>query len=131
MSVNPENEHPTENVDKRPPEGVLASEIEALKEDIEILEELIDLEEWAKARRRPKRAKSYRIRIDREYFIAHVHAMTGGEILALVQKTPETYLLSQKLRGGRFEPIAADQVVEFYRHEIERFQTLALDATEG
>jgi hypothetical protein len=100
-------------------------------EDIELLEEIIDLEEWAKANRKPRRAKRYRIRIDKEYFVVEVHAMTGRQILALVGKTPEAYLLSEKLRGGRFEPIKAEQVVEFHRHEIERFQTLALDSTEG
>jgi hypothetical protein len=97
----------------------------------EILEELIDLEEYAKAGKEPKRAKRYRIRIDKEYKEVSVHSMTGREILALVDKTPETYMLSQKFRGGRVEPIKADQVVVFHRHGIERFQTLALDPTEG
>lgn len=109
----------------------LKEEVALLEEEVEILEELIDLEEWAKADRKPKRAKRYRIRIDKEYFVVEVHSMTGREILALVGKTPETYLLSQKFRGGRVEPIKADQVVEFHRHQIERFQTLALDPTEG
>jgi hypothetical protein len=109
----------------------LKAEVAVLKEEVEILEELIDLEEWAKADKRPKRAKRYRIRIDKEYRVVEVHSMTGRQILALVGKTPETYLLSQKFRGGRVEPIKADQVVEFHRCEIERFQTLALDSTEG
>lgn len=109
----------------------LKEEIAVLKDEVEILEEIIDLEEWAKADKKPKRAKSYRLRIDKEYRVVHVHSMTGREILALVGKTPETYLLSQKFRGGRVEPIKADQVVEFHRHQIERFQTLALDPTEG
>ncbi len=109
----------------------LKAEVGGLEEEVEILEEIIDLEEWAKADKKPKRAKRYRIRIDKEYFIVEVHSMTGREILALVKKTPETYLLSQKFRGGRVEPIKADQVVEFHRHQIERFQTLAHDSTEG
>jgi hypothetical protein len=57
--------------------------------------------------------------------------MTGREILALVGKTPETYMLSEKFHGGRVEPVKPDQVVEFHRHAVERFQTLALDPTEG
>lgn len=109
----------------------LKEEVEVLKEEVEILEEIIDLEEWAKADKKPKRAKRYRLRIDKEYKVVEVHSMTGREILALVSKTPETYLLSQKFRGGRVEPVSADQVVEFHRHQIERFQTLARDATEG
>ncbi len=102
-----------------------------LVEEIIILEELIDLEEWAKADRKPQRARRYRIRIDKEYKEVSVHSMTGREILALVGKTPETHMLSEKFRGGRVEPVKADQVVEFHRDAVERFQTLALDPTEG
>ena len=103
--------------------------IVALEE--EILEELIDLEEWVKAKKKPCKAKSYRIRIDKEKFVVKVHEMTGKEILALVGKTPDKYLLSQKFHGGRVESIAPDQIVEFHRCEVERFQTLAKDPTEG
>jgi len=111
--------------------SALKAEVSVLKEEVEVLEEIIDLEEWAKAKKKPKRAKRYRIRIDKEYKVVEVHAMSGREILALVNKTPELYLLSQKLCGGVVEPVKADQVVEFHRHEVERFQTLALDPSEG
>jgi hypothetical protein len=109
----------------------LKEEVAALEEEVEILEEIIDLEEWAKADKKPKKAKRYRIRIDKDYVVVEVHFMTGRQILALVGKTPETYLLSQKFKGGRVEPIKAEQVVAFHLHQIERFQTLALDPTEG
>jgi hypothetical protein len=122
---------PKEDEDKNKIVEELKDEVGLLKEEVEILEEIIDLEEWAKADRKPKRAKRYRIRIDKEYKVVEVHFMTGREILALVKKTPETYLLSQKFRGGLVEPVGADQVVEFHRHQIERFQTLARDPTEG
>jgi hypothetical protein len=103
--------------------------IVALEE--EILEELIDLEEWVKAKKEPRKAKRYRIRIDKEKFVVTVHEMTGKEILAVVDKTPDKYLLSQKFHGGRVEPVKPEQVVEFHRCEVERFQTLAKDPTEG
>ena len=96
-----------------------------------IIIEFIDLEEWAKAGKKPQRARKYRIRIDKEYKDVTVHEMTGREILALVGKTPEKYLLSQKLRHGVVEPVGPDQIVKFHHHEVERFQTLALDPTEG
>jgi hypothetical protein len=102
-----------------------------LAEEILIVEELIDLEQWARAGKKPQRAMHYRIRIDKVYKVVDVHSMTGRQILALVDKTPEKYLLSQKLHGGVVEPIKPDQVVEFHSHAIERFQTLALDPTEG
>jgi Zn-dependent M32 family carboxypeptidase len=116
--------------DERKQQNEEAKVIE-LVEEIVILEELIDLEQWAKAGRKPQRAKRYRIRIDKEYKVVEVDSMTGREILALVDKTPEKYLLSQQLHGGVVEPIKPDQIVEFHRHAIERFQTLALDPTEG
>lgn len=94
-------------------------------------EELIDLEEWAKAGKDPKPAKVYRIRIDKEKKDVTVASMTGRQILALVGKTPETHLLSQKIRGRAPEPIGADQDVRFDTPGVERFQTLALDPTEG
>jgi Multiubiquitin len=114
-----------------PSVGELKAEVAVLEEEIEALEELIDLEEWAKAGKKPKPAKTYRIRIDKEKKDVTVPSMTGREILALVGKTPETHMLSQKIRGGGVEPITADQVVRFDRPGIERFQTLALDPTEG
>src|SRR5438046_1507796 len=103
--------------------------VEVIEEIIII--EVIDLEEWAKAGKKPQKAKLYRIRIDKEYKEVTVHEMTGRQILALVNKTPEKYLLSQKLRGGGVEPVKPDQEVKFYLHAVERFQTLALDPTEG
>jgi hypothetical protein len=109
----------------------LKEEVAVLEEEIEILDQIIDLEEWAKADKKPRRAKGYRIRIDKEYKVVEVHSMSGRQILALVGKTPETYLLSQKFRGGRVEPVKADQIVDFHHHQVERFQTLALDPTEG
>jgi hypothetical protein len=110
---------------------VLKAEVAALHEEVEILEELIDLEEWAEAGKEPKKAKRYRLRIDKQHYVVEVHEMTGGQILGLAGKTPETYQLSQKLHGGHIEPVAADQVVKFHVHKVERFQTLALDPTEG
>jgi hypothetical protein len=98
---------------------------------VEEPEELIDLEEWAKAGKAPKPAKIYRIRIDKDKKDVAVPSMTGRQILGLVGKAPETHMLSQKIRGGAVEPIGAEQVVRFDRPGVERFQTLALDPTEG
>jgi len=101
-----------------------------MPQDSEV-EELIDLEEWAKAGKNPKPAKVYRIRIDKEKKDVTVPSMTGREILGLVGKTPATHLLSQKIRGEAPQPVGAEQVVRFDTPGIERFQTLALDPTEG
>jgi hypothetical protein len=94
-------------------------------------EELIDLEEWAKAGKTPKPAKTYRIRIDKEKKDVNLPSMTGRQILALVNKTPETHMLSQKIHGGAPKTIDADDPVRFDTPGIERFQTLPRDPTEG
>ena len=93
--------------------------------------EVIDLEEHAKSGKKPPRARSYRIRIDRDRFEVEASGLTGRQILGLAGKTPEGHLLSQKLHGGRVDPIGADQYVDFTTPGVERFQTLALDPTEG
>lgn len=117
------------NEEKQHNEGEAGKPVEVVEEIILI--EVIDLEEWAKAGKKPQKAKRYRIRIDKEYKEVTVHEMTGREILALVNKTPEKYLLSQKFHGGVVEPVKPDQTVIFHHHAVERFQTLALDPTEG
>lgn len=96
-----------------------------------IVIEIIDLEEHAKSGKKPPRAHRYRIRIDREYREVEAPGLTRRQILHLVGKTPEGYLLSQKFHGGRVEPIKSDQFVDFTAPGVERFQTLALDPTEG
>ena len=109
----------------------LKAEVALLKEEIEILEEIIDLEEHSKAGHPPKKAKKYRLRIDKVKYTVEVHEMTGRQILALADKTPEKYVLSQKKRHGVIEPVGADQVVKFHQDDVERFQTVARDCTEG
>jgi hypothetical protein len=100
-------------------------------EDGKIVEEIIDIEEYAKHDKKPPHAKGYKIRIDKDYKTVHVPVMNGREILGLVNKTPEKYMLSQKFKGGKIVRITADEKVDFRHHGIERFQTLALDPTEG
>lgn len=93
--------------------------------------EIVDLEEHAKSGKKPPKSRRYLIRIDKERKEVEAPGLTGRQILALVGKTPEAHLLSQKYHGGRVDPIKADQFVDFTTPGIERFQTLALDPTEG
>lgn len=100
--------------------------------NIDITEaEIIDIEEYAKAQREVPKHRRYRIRIDKERFVVCEPCLTGREILALAGKTPEEYLLSQKVRGGKPEPVGPDEKVDFTQPGIERFMTLPKDTTEG
>jgi hypothetical protein len=95
-------------------------------------DEIIDLEEYAKAERRPPHARRYRIRIDKQYYVVSVSSMTGRELLNLAGKTPATnYMISQKLRNGEARRIGLDEKADFTMPGVERFMTLPLDQTEG
>lgn len=99
----------------------------------ELLEEL-DIEAFAKehpADRGKPCARFYIIRVDRERKRIPEAELTGTQILALVDKKPQTHKLFQKFRGGRTEVIEPCDSVSFVCPGIERFQTIPKDTTEG
>ena len=95
-----------------------------------ILEE-VDLEEYAKAGKPVPPARRYKLRIDKETKVTENPSPTGREILGLVGKTPEGFALSMKVHGGQAKPVGADEHVDLRKPGIERFMTIAKDATEG
>lgn len=100
--------------------------------EAEVVDEVIDIEEYAKSGRKPPRARAYRIRIDKQIYTVEAQAMTGRELLTLAGKIPVTnYMISQKLRGGQAKKIAYDEKADFTTPGVERFMTLPLDQTEG
>lgn len=93
--------------------------------------EEVDLEAEAKGGKVPPRARRYRLRIDNEFRTWAASTITGREILALVGKVPEAFVLTQKIHGRGTTQVAADQVVDLRAPGVERFMTLARDATDG
>ena len=94
--------------------------------------DLVDVEEFGKANRRPPKARRYRIRIDKVQFVVEVPSMTGRQLLVLAGKSPpERYTISQKFHGGQTKVIGLDEVADFTAPGVERFMTLPLDQTEG
>jgi hypothetical protein len=107
-------------------------EVEVLEKIVDLLEEVIDLEECAKSNRTPPRARQYRIRIDKQYYVVNVTEMTGRQLLELAGKRPpEQYKIHQKLRGGQPKLIGLNEKADFTTPGVERFMTLPLDQTEG
>lgn len=107
--------------------------VHELKHIEELLEELIDLEEFSKEHhgKRPK-AKKYRIRVDKVHIVVDVPSLLGRKILELAGKTPpDRWMLTQVFRHGEFKPIGLDDVVDFTEPGVERFTTLPKDQTEG
>jgi hypothetical protein len=106
--------------------------IEKLAEKVEELVEEVDLELYAKADKNPPKAKRYRIRVDDRYFVVTQPSMTGREILILAGKLPpESYILTQKSKGGTLRTIELNEVVDFTKPGIERFNTLPRQVQEG
>jgi len=97
-----------------------------------VTDDVVDLEEYAKAGHTPPRVTHYRIRIDKNKYDVAVPSMTGRELLILAGKTPPTqYMIVQKFSGGQTKRIGLDERVDFTTPGVERFMTLPLDQTEG
>lgn len=93
-------------------------------------EEIIDLESYGKANKPVPHGRRYQIKIDKQLYQVAVSELTGREILALAAKTPEKYILQQKI-GPNVHRVDADEVVNFLKLGIERFMTIPNEVTEG
>jgi Prokaryotic E2 family E/Multiubiquitin len=92
--------------------------------------EVVDLEAFLAAGKPVPKGKKYRIRIDKQQFVVAVTEMKGRAILALAGKTPEKYLLRQKIHGA-VVPVAPDDEVSFLAPGVERFMTIPNEVQEG
>ena len=112
--------------------------VEDLKErlddpgEVTILDEVIDLEVYAKAGQRPPLAKGYRIKINGEPYVVSDPHVTGREILTLAGLLPvENYTLRLKVSGNRPEKVCLDEKINLRRRGVEKFKALPRDQTEG
>jgi len=96
------------------------------------MEEIIDLELYAKEGKTPPKGKKYRIRVDNQKYVTDKEEFTGREILTLAGKVPvERFQLNQKFKGGVVKKIDYDEKVDLTAKGVERFMTVPLDQTEG
>jgi hypothetical protein len=98
---------------------------------LEEILEVVEIEIFAIEERPLPRAKRYIIRVDKEKVTVHHPEITGAEILALVNKTPEKSKLYEHRRHHQPKLIRPDEVVHLHAHHIERFTTMPKDTTEG
>jgi hypothetical protein len=97
-----------------------------------VLDEVIDLEEYAKRGKRPPLSKGYRIRVNGEPFVVHDPNPTGRAILTLAGLLPvEEYTLREKLAGQKPRKIGLNEHVDLRRPGVEKFKALPRDQTEG
>jgi len=97
-----------------------------------VLDDIIDLEEYAKRGQQPPLAKGYRIKINGERYVVHDPEPTGREILTLAGLVPaEEYTLRVKMAGERPRKVGPDEKVNLRHRGIEKFKALPRDQTEG
>lgn len=97
-----------------------------------VLDDIIDLEEYAKRGERPPLAKGYRIRINGDAFVVHDPKPTGREILTLGGLLPaENYTLRVKRAGEKPEKVGLDEKIDLRKQGVEKFKALPRDQTEG
>ena len=92
--------------------------------------EVIDIEVYAKEGKKVPKDREYKIRVDKTQYTVSSATLTGREILTLVGKTPEQFILRQKI-NGQVVRIELNQVVDFTEPGVERFMTIPNEVTEG
>lgn len=103
---------------------------EALRE--EILDEIVDLEEYARQGKRPPRCRGYRIRINGKRYVFKTATPTGREILELAELTPPSnYTLRVKFFSGRPQKVGLNEEIDLRQPGVEKFKALPRDQTEG
>jgi len=97
-----------------------------------VLDDIIDLEEYAKRGERPPLSKGYRIRVNGTPYVVHDPKPTGREILTLAGLLPaENFTLRVKAAGQKPEKVGLDEHVDLRQPGVERFKALPRDQTEG
>jgi hypothetical protein len=98
----------------------------------EVLDEIVDLEEYAKLGKRPPLSKGYRIRVNGEPYVVHEAEPTGRAILTLAGLLPAAdYTLRVKVAGEKPRKVALDEKVDLRHSGVEKFKALPRDQTEG
>lgn len=97
-----------------------------------VLDEIVDLEEYASRGEAPPLAKGYRLKINGKKFVISDPNPTGKEILTLANLLPaKDYTLRLKAAGSAPKKIGLDDEVHLCAPGIEKFKALPRDQTEG
>jgi hypothetical protein len=97
-----------------------------------IEDDVIDVEEFAKAGKPIPNAKGYKIKVDKEKYTVDHAVVTGREVLTLAGYSPaEQYRLDLKFKGGKAAKVELDERVDLREPGVEKFFTMKLDQTEG
>jgi hypothetical protein len=107
--------------------------LENLAEDLgQIIHDLVDIEEYARAERPVPRAHRYRYRVNKQHLVTKCPELTGRQILEAAGLVPvDQYRLRLKERHGPPVEIGLDQVVNLRKPGIERFVAQKKEVQDG
>jgi hypothetical protein len=95
------------------------------------IDDVIDLEEYAKKNEKPPKARGYRIRVNKVSIVLDDPNPTREEILEKAGLIPTSaWTLRLKIQNGH-ELIEPGQTVDLTRPGVEKFKALPKDQTEG
>lgn len=98
----------------------------------EVVDDIIDLEEYAKAGKTPPLSKGYRIKVNGDPFVLHDPEPTGRAILTVAGLLPaENYKLRVKAAGEGLRKVGLDEHIDLRQPGVEKFKALPRDQTEG
>jgi Multiubiquitin len=101
---------------------VIAEETQDL---VELTEELVDLEDFARNGHQIPHARRYRIKVDHTYHEVHRPEISGEAILKLAGKIGDlVFEVVQHFRGGRDERLGDHQVVNLRTPGVEKFTSV-------
>lgn len=102
------------------------------RSDDDVIDEIVDLDSYARAGKKPPKARAYRIRVNNEPFVFDEPKPTGREILIKAGLVPpENYTLRVKMAGQKPRKVELDERVDLRQPGIEKFKALPRDQTEG
>jgi hypothetical protein len=100
--------------------------------EVAVIEDIVDLEEYAKRGERPPLTKGYRIRVNGEQYVISDANPTGREVLTLAGLLPpENYTLRVKVAGKPPQKVGLDEKIDLRQPGVEKFKALPRDQTEG
>jgi Multiubiquitin len=104
--------------------------VDAIRE--EILDEIADLEDYARRGEAPPHCRGYRFKVNGEPFVVHERFITGQQVLELAGLIPpQDYTLRVKVAGQRPQKVDLNEKVDLRQPGIEKFKALPRDQTEG
>lgn len=102
------------------------------EEIVELIEELVDIEEYVLAGRPVPKARHYRYRVNKTHCVSDTPELTREQILESAGLTPvNQYRLSEKRRHGPPREIAQGETVYLHKNEVERFIAQHCEVQDG